>query len=55
MPAQDALQQRQFGDRRQRSVSPDDVMAESRQIGRERRALLEKPGELVRPPVRPRL
>lgn len=51
MAAVDALQHRQFG-APQRSISPDDVAAEAHQLGQQRKALLEKPGELVRSPRR---
>lgn len=55
MAAIDALQERQFGDRR-RSISPDDVNDESDRRAHQRRVLLEKPGEVVHhPPARPPL
>lgn len=54
MAAVDALQTRQFGERRQmRSISPDDVNDESDRRMHQRRALLEKPGEIVHPPCPP--
>lgn len=56
MAARDVLQSRQFGDRRIRSISPDDVNEESDRRAHQRRVLLEeKPGEIVHPPFRPPL
>lgn len=52
MPATDVLQERQFGQRR--SISPDDTVEELRDLRHNTKKLLEKPGELVRSPPRPR-